>query len=108
MIKRKAKGETMNIQYQQEAELIALRSMCKAAAAEIDSQWKAHCNADGFGPMNLQLRLNGDIPPDIYPQFVTQRDYTRYCEIIEGALRSLRHPTRLKLFRDDEEEGGGR
>ena len=46
-----------------------LRSMCKAAAAEIDDHWHAHCDDDGNGPVNLMARLEGKLPPDLYPAF---------------------------------------
>lgn len=46
-----------------------LRSMCKAAAAEISEAWEAHCDDDGYGPVNLLARLEGKLPPDLYPAF---------------------------------------
>ena len=52
---------------------IKLRSMCKAAAAEIDSKWDAHC-IDGFGPSNLVSRLEGKLKPDFYPSYMTDED----------------------------------
>lgn len=48
-----------------------LRSMCKAAAAEIDEHWQAHCDKDGYGPVNLMSRLEGRLPPDLYPGYDT-------------------------------------
>ena len=46
-----------------------LKSMCKAAAAEISEHWGAHCDAEGYGPSNLMSRLEGRIKPDLYPGF---------------------------------------
>ena len=51
------------------AENRKLRSMCKAAAAEINDQWNCHCDDDGYGPVNLMSRLEGKLPPDICPGF---------------------------------------
>jgi hypothetical protein len=47
-------------------EIDKLKSMCKAAAAEIESRWEHHCDAEGYGPTNLLARLRGDVPPDYY------------------------------------------
>ena len=52
-----------------ELENIKLRSMCKAAAAEIDSQYAAHCDSDGYGPVNLLDALEGKTKPQLYPGF---------------------------------------
>lgn len=38
-----------------EAELIALRSMCRAAAEELMEHWPAHCNEEGYGPAKRRL-----------------------------------------------------
>lgn len=45
-----------------------LRSMCKAAAAEIAEVWDAHCDPLGYGPTDLMARLEGRLPPDLYPE----------------------------------------
>jgi hypothetical protein len=34
-----------------------LRSIMDAAADEIEEHWEAHCDEDGFGPVNLVRRL---------------------------------------------------
>lgn len=39
-----------------------LRSVMIAAAEEISAYWDAHCDADGYGPANLQHRLEQGIP----------------------------------------------
>jgi len=39
-----------------------LRSVMIAAAEEIDSHWNAHCDDDGYGPVNLMHRLEKGIP----------------------------------------------
>lgn len=38
-----------------------LRSVMIAAAEEIQSQWQAHCDKDGYGPSNLMHRLEKGI-----------------------------------------------
>jgi hypothetical protein len=52
-------------------EIRKLKSMCKAAADEIDSQWEHHCDKDGYGPVNLMGRLEGKMKADLYPGFDT-------------------------------------
>ena len=47
--------------------------MCKAAAAEIEEHWKAHCDKDGYGPINLVSRLKGEMKPDLYPAYDNPR-----------------------------------
>ena len=54
---------------QLEAENRKLRSMCKAAASEIAEVWESHCDHMGNGPVNLLARLEGKLPPDLYPAF---------------------------------------
>ena len=39
-----------------------LRSTMIAAAEEIDAHWDAHCDEDGYGPVNLMNRLERGIP----------------------------------------------
>lgn len=46
------------------AELDRWRSTGAAAADEIESCWKAHCDESGAGPVNLVRRLRGK--PDVY------------------------------------------
>jgi hypothetical protein len=67
-----------------EAELIALRTMCRAAAVEIMEQWEAHCDADGFGPCNLLARLSGKLRPDLYPAHATKEEIARFNEIMHN------------------------
>jgi len=38
-------------------EIARLRSVMAAAADEIEQHWDAHCDAEGFGPVNLVRRL---------------------------------------------------
>ena len=38
-------------------EIARLRSIMAAAADEIEEHWEAHCDNDGFGPVNLVRRL---------------------------------------------------
>jgi hypothetical protein len=39
-----------------------LRTVMVAAAEEIAAHWDAHCDAEGYGPANLQRRLEEGIP----------------------------------------------
>jgi len=64
-----------------EAETIALRSMCRAAAEEIMEQWPAHCDDEKFGPCNLVARLCGDISPDLYPAYASDEEIERFGEL---------------------------
>lgn len=61
-----------------EAELIALRSMCRAAAAEIQKHYDAHCDAEGYGPCNLMARLTGRLGPALYPHHATHEECVRF------------------------------
>jgi hypothetical protein len=45
-----------------EAEIINLKTVMIAAAEEIAAHWKAHCDAEGYGPINLMHRLEKGIP----------------------------------------------
>jgi hypothetical protein len=45
-----------------EAEIINLKTVMIAAAEEIAAHWKAHCDAEGYGPTNLMHRLEKGIP----------------------------------------------
>lgn len=38
-----------------------LLDVMMAAAVEIDSQWEAHCDDEGYGPVNLMHRLESGI-----------------------------------------------
>lgn len=38
-----------------------LRTVMIAAAEEIHAHWKAHCDADGYGPANLMIRLEAGL-----------------------------------------------
>lgn len=49
--------------------LIEHITMCRVAAKEISDHWEAHCDEEGYGPINLLLRLRGEIAPDIYPAY---------------------------------------
>lgn len=44
---------------QARAEIARLESICQAAATEIGDHWQAHCDAEGYGPINLLDRLRG-------------------------------------------------
>lgn len=41
-----------------------LRTVMIAAAEEISAHWDAHCDAEGYGPVNLQRRLEQGIPAE--------------------------------------------
>lgn len=63
------KADTIRTLNKQADEIRKLKSMCRAAAAEINDQWHWHCADDGYGPVNLMARLEGKLPPDLYPAF---------------------------------------
>lgn len=41
-----------------------LKTVMIAAAEEIGAHWDAHCDADGYGPVNLMRRLEEGIPSE--------------------------------------------
>jgi hypothetical protein len=41
-----------------------LRSVMIAAAEEISAHWEAHCDSEGYGPVNLMRRLEQGIPSE--------------------------------------------
>ena len=45
-----------------ETEIINLKTVMIAAAEVIAAHWKAHCDAEGYGPTNLMYRLEKGIP----------------------------------------------
>ena len=45
-----------------DAEIAKLKTVMVAAAEEIQAYWDAHCDADGYGPVNLMRRLEEGIP----------------------------------------------
>lgn len=45
-----------------EQENLYLKSTMIAAAEEIHAHWQAHCDKDGYGPVNLMRRLERGIP----------------------------------------------
>lgn len=67
-------NEAIHVRTKEEAEFLVealnerdkLRSMCVAAANEIEKHWDAHCDEDGYGPINLLDRLKGKAPADYY------------------------------------------
>lgn len=46
------------------AEAANLRTVMIAAAEEIAAHWDAHCDAEGYGPVNLLRRLEQGIPSE--------------------------------------------
>jgi len=59
---------------------IALKSMCDAAAAEIEEQWSAHCDGEGYGPANLMYRLKGQSPPDLCSAHATHEERSKWMK----------------------------
>ena len=47
------------------------KQIMKAAAVELEEYWIAHCDQDGFGPLNLLDYLEGKRTPRVppYPQY---------------------------------------
>lgn len=52
-------------------EMAELRSVMGAAAVELDAHWEAHCDAEGYGPVNLQRRLERGVAVE-YPAFTAK------------------------------------
>ena len=73
-----------------EAENIALRSMCWAAAKQIEEQWEHHCDEEGYGPRNLIARLNGTLAPDLYGGGVSKEDAAKYQSFKQNAIGEAR------------------
>ena len=46
----------------QAAEIANLHTVMMAAAVEITEHWDAHCDAEGYGPVNLVRRLENGFP----------------------------------------------
>lgn len=46
------------------AEIDNIKSVMIAAAEEISAHWDAHCDAEGYGPVNLMHRLERGIPSE--------------------------------------------
>ncbi|MCH8552929.1 MAG: hypothetical protein LAT62_13400 [Natronospirillum sp.] len=44
-----------------------LREVMAEAAREIDQQWDAHCDSDGYGPVNLMHRLENGLAAEYAP-----------------------------------------
>ena len=75
------------------AENAKLKTVMIAAAEEIKAHWDAHCDADGYGPLNLMRRLEEGIP--------SQYGYTagRFAE-----LERERNALRAELAKHQESE----
>ena len=71
-----------------ELKVAKLESMCRAAAAELKSHWKGHCNKDGYGPFNLLEKLSGDVNPD----FCDEDDKKTSVTIRYKRKRTIRLP----------------
>lgn len=56
-LRREAEAELRRLH----AENDRLRTVMVAAAEEIDSHWEAHCDSEGYGPVNLMRRLEEGI-----------------------------------------------
>ena len=83
------RGKAVELHKEKEAlecKVIALKSMCGAAAVEIEGQWNAHCDGEGYGPSNLMYRLKGQMPPDLYSAFVTHEERSKWMKWLTGGL----------------------
>ena len=49
---------------EKDAEIARLKTVMIAAAEEIGAHWDAHCDAEGYGPVNLLRRLEQGIPSE--------------------------------------------
>lgn len=63
-----------------EAEISDLLTVMVAAAEEIDEHWSAHCDQDGYGPVNLMRRLEQGIASKYA---YTAGDFNRLCSRVE-------------------------
>jgi hypothetical protein len=71
------------------------KSTMIAAAEEIHAHWDAHCDAEGYGPQNLQRRLEEGIPAGYgytagaFAALTAERDVLRadHASIIRGYER---------------------
>ena len=62
-----------------------LKTVMVAAAEEIDAHWDAHCDSDGYGPVNLMHRLENGIPSKYgYTAGEFSRLRTRNAELVEA------------------------
>ena len=55
-----------------------VRASCRAAAAEIQKHYDAHCDAEGYGPCNLMARLTGRLGPTLYPHHATHEEFLQF------------------------------
>lgn len=62
------------------AEISDLLTVMVAAAEEIDEHWSAHCDKDGYGPVNLMRRLEQGIASKYA---YTAGDFNRLCSRVE-------------------------
>lgn len=64
----------------QAAELAKCKTTMIAAAEEIHAHWDAHCDAEGYGPANLQRRLEEGVPAEYgytagrFAELIAERD----------------------------------
>lgn len=49
---------------EKDAQIARLKTVMIAAAEEIGAHWDAHCDAEGYGPVNLLRRLEQGIPSE--------------------------------------------
>lgn len=77
-------------------EMAELRSVMGAAAVELDAHWAAHCDADGYGPVNLQRRLERGVAVE-YSAFTAKGWAAQQARIAE--LEAHIHTLREELER---------
>lgn len=68
-----------------------LRTVMIAAAEEIAAHWDAHCDAEGYGPQNLQRRLEEGIPSKYGYTAGAFAALRARCEAAEALLREAVH-----------------
>lgn len=66
-----------------------LRTVMVAAAEEIHAHWQAHCDSKGYGPANLQRRLEEGIPSEYGYTAGAFVELKAALEAAQAALREL-------------------
>lgn len=75
-----------------DAEIAKLKTVMVAAAEEIQAYWDAHCDADGYGPVNLMRRLEEGIPSPAPCKYLSDRAFpSESAEMRTTAGRGIGH-----------------
>lgn len=66
-----------------------LRTVMIAAAEEIHRHWSVHCDADGYGPANLQRRLEDGIPAEYGYTAGAFAELQAKCDALQAKLDAI-------------------